>query len=391
MEKQVFISYSKEDRDTADRIAFVLLTRNIGCWIDHRDIKPGDIWPSHIPEAIEKSQVVVLIFSAAANRSKWVEREINHAFTEHKTIIPFRIGNVTPQGTFKLLKSNAQWQEASNPPRPVDIEALAKVVKEHLDKLKPMLVAPTVAGLTNPFVDLKVVQDPERFIERPTVMHVLMSYLSSGGSVALQGEPKIGKSSLLRSIARTWKEAGNGEVLGPLDCQSLLDAEDFYGAIAGALGLENSDRRGIRDALNQGDYLFLLDELDFAPKCGITHNDMAFFRAILSSNRKFKMMAVSRGPVKNIYEDIDDDSKIYSVMLPVTLGPLTENEARQLLAHPWAPDAPHFDEIATIELIELTACHPFKLQRAAHHRFDSLADPGYDWRSWYSMEMEQML
>jgi len=36
----------------------------------------------------------------------------------------------------------------------------------------------------------------------------------------------------------------------------------------------------------------------------------------------------------------------------------------------------------------LSAGHPYRLQRAAHHRYEALADPHYDWRAGYERDME---
>ncbi len=72
------------------------------------------------------------------------------------------------------------------------------------------------------------------------------------------------------------------------------------------------------------------------------------------------------------------------------VGPFTEEEAHRLLAHPWAPDASRFDETTCRELIALSGCHPYRLQRAAHHRYEALADPGYDWRAGYALDMEAL-
>ncbi|RME40144.1 MAG: hypothetical protein D6793_00040, partial [Thermoflexia bacterium] len=72
------------------------------------------------------------------------------------------------------------------------------------------------------------------------------------------------------------------------------------------------------------------------------------------------------------------------------VGPFTEEEAHRLLAHPWAPDASRFDETTCRELIALSGCYPYRLQRAAHHRYEALADPGYDWRAGYALDMEAL-
>jgi hypothetical protein len=76
-------------------------------------------------------------------------------------------------------------------------------------------------------------------------------------------------------------------------------------------------------------------------------------------------------------------------LVPFTVGSFSEAEARQLLAHPWAPGAPLFDADTCEELFALTGSHPYKLQRVAYYRFETLADPAYDWQAGYRQEMEQ--
>ena len=75
----------------------------------------------------------------------------------------------------------------------------------------------------------------------------------------------------------------------------------------------------------------------------------------------------------------------------MTLLEMLEAEARQLLAHPWAPDAPWFDPAISDELLKLAGGHPFKLQRAAFHRYEALTDPICDWRAAYQQDLEDLL
>jgi hypothetical protein len=184
-------------------------------------------------------------------------------------------------------------------------------------------------------------------------------------------------------------------VLGPLDCQSLKDKADFYENIAKALKLDRNDWQTIRGTLNESHILFLLDELDFGSQCGITHADLALFRSLCDGNRNFKMVSVSRIPLKEVFPDTSRASPAFNFLVPFTLGSMTETEARRLLDHPWAPGALSFDESSIDQLLMMAKCndgyHPFKLQRAAHHRFESLADQAYDWKAGYRQDMEQML
>jgi hypothetical protein len=188
----------------------------------------------------------------------------------------------------------------------------------------------------------------------------------------------------LRHLARHWQ----GKVIGPLDCHSLKDRSDFLQNISEALDLNNCDWQTIRTALNLSQLLFLLDELDYGPECGITHADIALFRSVCDSNRNFKMLAVSRTPLNEVFPDTGRGSPAFNFLVPFTLYPFNEVEAGQLLNHPWASDVPLFNTETCEQLLELTGCHPYKLQLAAFHRFESLADPTYNWQIRYQQEMD---
>jgi hypothetical protein len=136
---QVFISYASDnvnstdsDRQVADRICIALESQGIGCWIAHRDILPGDPWMEAITDAVDQAKIIVLVFSANTEKSKWVKDEIGLALDEEKTIIPFRIQDVYPQRALKLLKIRCHWMHAFTPPLENHIESLVNIVSRHL-------------------------------------------------------------------------------------------------------------------------------------------------------------------------------------------------------------------------------------------------------------------
>jgi hypothetical protein len=232
------------------------------------------------------------------------------------------------------------------------------------------------------------IHDPAKFIGREADLARLQTMLK-GGSVSLIGEPKIGKSSLLLALQRRW----TGRMLDPISLHSLEDADDFYAALARAFNLPGHDwRTDLRPALREVEAVLLIDELDAAPGLGLTRDDFRRLRSMSDHNRRFKLVIAARRPLREIIpDDGGDGSPWYNLILPHTLGPLGEDEARSLLEHPWQPDARRFDAAVQNELIAVTACHPFKLQRAAFHRYGALSTPGYDWRSVYRQELDHLL
>ena len=65
MAHDVFVSYSSQDKPTADAIVASLEANGIRCWIAPRDILPGTDWSESIVEAIEEAGTMVLVFSGA--------------------------------------------------------------------------------------------------------------------------------------------------------------------------------------------------------------------------------------------------------------------------------------------------------------------------------------
>lgn len=252
---------------------------------------------------------------------------------------------------------------------------------------------PPIDFIPNPFTATLAVQEPGHFVGRQSEIRRLRALLR-GGSVALMGEPKIGKSSLLWHLVHIWTQVEEGEVLGPFDCHVLEDRDDLYESLAAVLGLDAGLWRTVRRALrrpSERPTLLLLDEMDVAPERGLVHDDLARLRAVCSDNRSLKIVTASRMSLKMVFPDPGKGSPAYNFLQPLTLGALTEAEARLLLAHPWAPQAAHFDLDTCDQILALTDFHPFKLQRAAFHRYQALADPSYDWQAAYRADLEQML
>jgi len=277
----------------------------------------------------------------------------------------------------RLLEPNAlpQLGDETPSPNPVASQSVTK------------LASPP----PNPFTDMLLIRDAARFVGREAELRRLRSLLRSG-SVTLVGDPKIGKSSLMARLADLWRAENGGRVFGPLDCQGVLDSDDFFAELAELLGLPDIDnRRRLRDALRATSGLLLIDEVDCAPGWGLTDNDFALFRAVCSANPHFKLVTVSRAPLKTIFPDARRGSPAYNFLIPYTLGPLSDADARVLLSHPWDTAATTFDVATVEELLALAGTHPFKLQRAAHHRYEVFAHPGYDWQTAYRDEIAQML
>ena len=128
MAHDAFISYSSKDKATADAACALLEAAGVRCWIAPRDIRPGSDWGESIIDAIAGSRVMVLIFSAHANQSPQVRREVERAVNKGVVIVPFRIENVAPCKSLEYFISVPHWMDAYGGPLEKHLALLTETV-----------------------------------------------------------------------------------------------------------------------------------------------------------------------------------------------------------------------------------------------------------------------
>jgi hypothetical protein len=132
MPHDVVISYSRRNRDIADRFAALLRERGLDVWYD-RMIKTGADWRDEIARAIAGSRAFVILFSAESNESEELKKEYSIADRRDLVIVPIRVENVEPTGFFEYELSRRQWFDAFS-----DRDAqLAEAAQQLAETLKP--------------------------------------------------------------------------------------------------------------------------------------------------------------------------------------------------------------------------------------------------------------
>lgn len=113
----VFVSYcTKSDRDAAYDLVAHVESHGIECWIAPRDVQGGMEWAAEIVNAIAVAEVMVLIFSASANSSPQVRREVMLAASRGVRVVPFRIEDISPAASLEYFLGGHQWLDAFPPP-----------------------------------------------------------------------------------------------------------------------------------------------------------------------------------------------------------------------------------------------------------------------------------
>ncbi len=140
MAHDVFISHSARNKATADAVCAMLESEGIRCWIAPRDVTPGMEWGECIIEAIEQARIMVLVFTAEANASPQIRREVERAVSHGVAILPVRIEDVLPSKALEYFIGNVHWLDALTPPLQAHLKGLAGTVRVLLARMK---VSPT--------------------------------------------------------------------------------------------------------------------------------------------------------------------------------------------------------------------------------------------------------
>jgi len=129
MAHDVFISHSAKDKVTADAVCAMLESEGVRCWIAPRDVLPSMEWGEAIIDAIEECRIMVLVFTANANDSPQIRREVERAVNRGVAILPVRIEDVLPGKGLEYFIVNVHWLDALNPPLEAHLKSLAGTIK----------------------------------------------------------------------------------------------------------------------------------------------------------------------------------------------------------------------------------------------------------------------
>ena len=132
MAHDVFLSHAAADRAAALAVLDGLERAGIRCWIAPRDVPAGSEYGQQIVDAVKGCRVFVVIFSSNANSSPHVRREVERAVSCDRSIVPFRIENITPTGAMEYCLGGTHWFDALTAPLDPHVANLVTTVRRLL-------------------------------------------------------------------------------------------------------------------------------------------------------------------------------------------------------------------------------------------------------------------
>lgn len=150
MSLDVFLSHSHVDKVYADAICHRLEAADIRCWVAPRDIRPSEDWAEAIINAMDQAKMLVLIFSASANNSPQVRREVERAVNKGLMVLPFRIENVPLSKSLEYFISTQHWLDAITGDLDSHLEQLCHNVALLLERLPAAATVPAAPAAGAP-------------------------------------------------------------------------------------------------------------------------------------------------------------------------------------------------------------------------------------------------
>lgn len=125
---RIFISHSSQNSDAAEKLCAMLEEKGFSCFIAPRDIRSGFEYAEELVNGIDNSDLVVLLLSKDANDSPHVLREIERAVSKKKSIIVYKLEEVTLTKSLEYFLMTHQWVNT----KPGDnFEEIIKCVSEY--------------------------------------------------------------------------------------------------------------------------------------------------------------------------------------------------------------------------------------------------------------------
>jgi hypothetical protein len=136
----VFVSYSHQDREIADRLVARLKARGWTVYWDPH-LRTGDEWKETVEAKVREACTVVVLFSTAASRSQWVRAEAAIG-KERGVLLPVLLDMSQPPDDFSMFQGSnlAGWDGTSEPTGLLDlVHAIAARCGSHESvQLRPL-------------------------------------------------------------------------------------------------------------------------------------------------------------------------------------------------------------------------------------------------------------
>ena len=126
---EIFLSYSRNDQEFAERLTQNLKEHGIPVWVDTQEIQGGDAWRAAISRAIAECDAFLVILSPQCVASKNVVKELSIAESKERHIIPVMYQKCEIPDAMQYQLAGLQWIDFSAMTFEAAVDRLIKVLQ----------------------------------------------------------------------------------------------------------------------------------------------------------------------------------------------------------------------------------------------------------------------
>lgn len=192
---QVFISYSRRDKEIVESIVSQLEAAGIDVWLDREDIKAGRQWRKQIVEGIDTADAFVLHLSPHSAASDNVLKELNLAEEAlDPFILPIMLSEMKVPDEMRYQLAGTQFIAYHKDPK--------RGVKELIDEIKKRqgVVSEKPVVKSPPFREVEVVLENQT--EESFSKQAQQKFLEILGEILHDSVVDVGKTFLITRIEK---------------------------------------------------------------------------------------------------------------------------------------------------------------------------------------------
>lgn len=151
----IFISFSRKDKNFAEKLTNHLTHAGYEVWIDLQNISIGEVWSDETARGIERADIFIVLLSKNALSSQWVEREIFLAQRVGKKLIPILIEDTEiPPALINLQYIDARNFSPTVLARIISAIQAIEYTPRHVESPTAVFAAPSKSNLRRMLVTM---------------------------------------------------------------------------------------------------------------------------------------------------------------------------------------------------------------------------------------------
>lgn len=399
-QRDFFVSYNSADKAWAEWIAWILEERGYTVKIQAWDFLPGNNFVLEMDDAAAGCTRTIAVLSDDYLAAKYTHPEWAAAFkqdpqSQESGLIPIRVGECKPEGLLGQINYIDIVGKAEGDAERSIVEGIAAALKKRgKPETRPLfprrdLAHPSQTGDTqekasfpgrvqtqNPFLPLTgAVDEAAQFFDCDRTLNRIFEVLNSGSNVALIGDRNLGKSSLLREVARQ-AEGRLTPLRKPIfiNLVMLFSEDEFYEELCTKVGIAE-DTRGnqLNRALRDMRLLLILDEVERIVQDEFSRRVREQLRGLSEGkNAPLLLVLAARRPLEELFADSCDGdltSPLQGICLEEKIEPWSGESVRQFIATRLAPTPVRFSDDEVADLIATSGGRPKDLMQYCNALF----------------------